>query len=121
MLKEVAGKLKSQVRGADLVARFGGEEFTILFDSVNEEKFVKLVNNCRKNLTMITVPFGGSTLDVGVSIGLAHSNTGDKVLENIINRADVLLYQAKRNGRRQVQFDAVASLETELEPCAASV
>lgn len=121
VLKDVAGVLKSLVREADLVARFGGEEFIILFDSVNEEKFIKLVNHCQQGMTEIQVPFQGSTLDVGISIGLTSCGMGDTLLETVINRADVLLYKAKHNGRKQVQFDAYVSDESEAQPCEAVV
>lgn len=103
VLKQVAAKLKKNVRSCDIVCRYGGEEMTIILPNTNyedahttaqkicdliAEKPFKLVNNQESNVT----------ISLGVSTYPQDGSTPSEIIEN----ADKRLYVAKENGRNQV-------------------
>lgn len=103
VLKQVAAKLKKNVRSCDIVCRYGGEEMTIILPNTDydeaiitaekicgiiAEKPFKLVNNQESNVT----------ISLGVSTYPQDGDTPAQIIEN----ADKRLYNAKENGRNQV-------------------
>ena len=104
-MRQVATKLKKNVRSADYVCRYGGEEMTIILPNTDKEEAIitaqkicqivaekqfKLANNQESKVT--------------ISLGVAtFPQDGDSPAE-IIEHADKCLYQAKENGRNQVQY-----------------
>jgi two-component system cell cycle response regulator len=100
VLTHVAGLLSSHVRNEDIVARFGGEEFVILYDHCTLPKAVEKIEVLRKNLEQLK-PEG---LTVTASFGLAQFNAQDKDFDGLFIRADKAVYQAKDKGRNRVEF-----------------
>jgi len=105
LLVEVAGRLRANVRPADLVTRIGGDEFMILLgDVVSVSLALDLANRLR---SCLRTPFvvHGMTFYVSASIGLAFASGDDPeaTAEVLIRDADTAMYQAKDAGR-----DAVA-------------
>ncbi len=93
LLVEVARRLRSSVRGADLPARFGGDEFVVVLDRIGTtERALEVADRLLKSLTWPTLRAGGVT--VGVSIGVAISQPDDST-DSLLSRADVALYRAK--------------------------
>ncbi|WP_457748663.1 diguanylate cyclase [Sulfurimonas sp.] len=98
ILKLVARKLSSCTRSSDTVARWGGEEFVMLFPQTAYEDALVFLEKCRlsfdgfhyKECEQITLSFGVSSYKKG------------DTLESILSRADEALYSAKANGRNQV-------------------
>ena len=121
VLREVARRLRSVLRPEDTVARFGGDEFTILCESVGG--VLEAVNIADRLQRPLTQPLraGGAELRLSASIGVALAEPGDGVDgERLIDDADAAMYRAKdRGGARTELFDnamrerAVAALETE--------
>jgi two-component system cell cycle response regulator len=108
VLVEVAARLARNLRGGDLLARIGGEEFLIaLPDTTLAEAGAVAERLCQVvEQTAVTLRGGGS-LRVTVSIGLAISTEGETPLpvdavSDIVNRADRALLVAKTGGRNQV-------------------
>lgn len=109
VLQEVTRRWVQQIRNSDILARIGGEEFTILLPQVAmaqaeivAEKFRDVISR-----TPITLDLGGgehAALVVTVSIGLASANqiAKDTGIEVLMAQADDALYEAKRNGRNKV-------------------
>lgn len=113
VLREVASRIESQVRGSDVAARYGGEEFVVLLPNTDDIAGEKLAERIRS--TIAAAPFdlpNGERITITVSIGIAgvipDAGTGDlKTLgESLIARADVALYRAKSAGRDRVQVAA---------------
>jgi two-component system cell cycle response regulator len=100
VLTKVAELLSSHVRNSDIVARFGGEEFIILYDHCTLTKAVEKTEVLRKLLEQLK-PEG---LTVTASFGIAQFNSPDKDFHGLFSRADVAVYQAKDNGRNCVAF-----------------
>ena len=90
-----------------MIARFGGEEFCILCTNVEEHEAVELFERIRKSVAESPLPVQESQLRVTVSIGVTSRRY--ESLEEMIHKADQLLYQAKQAGRNIVVEDAGTS------------
>jgi len=90
--------MKNTFRDVDLLFRYGGEEFAILFKDVKPEQAESILNRFRKTVEAIPFPLNNK---VTVSIGFCSFNN-KAPLATIIERADKSLYYSKDNGRNQV-------------------
>ena len=99
VLKEVAGVLKDNIRGNDILARWGGEEFILLLDGVGIEIGYVVADKLNKKLKEKIIPEIGR--NITASIGIS-SNVMGLSMDEIRIQADKALYEAKRNGRNQV-------------------
>lgn len=117
VLRELAGRLRSHVRGLDMVCRLGGEEFLILMPETPVSAAGKVAERLRVLVERkpFTVPGAtGEGLSVTVSLGVAaHEGAGDSG-DALIKRADQALYRAKGAGRNRVVCfpDGSDALET---------
>lgn len=102
VIREVGRLLRETAREADVVARFGGEEFTILAPESNDEGALILAERVmaafRSHRFKSLPPDIRITVSLGVSASFAHD---DEVAKTLLARADEALYVAKRNGRDQ--------------------
>ncbi len=98
VLELMGNVLSTSLRQNDIVARFGGEEFTVLVPQVNEEQAANVANKLRKKIaeTQFKDIFG-ITVSIGCSL-----YTPRETLENFIGRADTALYKAKAGGKNKV-------------------
>ncbi len=106
VLRAVAELLREQQRGADLPARFGGEEFAILLPETDLEGAVAVAERLRAGCEAlrVTVPGGLWTgLSVTMSVGAAGCAADDASLDDMLRRADAALYRAKHEGRNRVE------------------
>ena len=119
LLAEFAARLKSCVRPNDVVARMGGDEFTILLDDLkNEEEATSIAERI---LSEMREPFlGGNGIIGSVSIGVAFSNCGAVSAEELLKNADSAMYRAKNLGKARyevfdqiLRFDAITTLKRE--------
>ena len=101
-LKAMAATLKKHKRESDIVARFGGEEFVLLFPG-KEEAGIETARRMRKAISQIRVPVGdGATSEMTVSAGVACYPNGAASREELLDKVDQLLYVSKRKGRNRV-------------------
>jgi diguanylate cyclase (GGDEF)-like protein len=93
LLTQVAVRLVASVRETDTVSRFGGDEFLVLLEGVDQPSIDGVISRIRAAFSR---PFTLSTgeLTLGVSIGLATGSAGSD--EDLIGAADALMYEAKR-------------------------
>jgi diguanylate cyclase (GGDEF)-like protein len=101
-LREIAQLLRRECRTEDLVARWAGDEFVVLLGDASNDKdagpiVAERIRAAVANHDWTTVL--GSTLQPTVSVGVA---TGPEQLDDLFAAADVVLYQAKREGRNRV-------------------
>jgi sigma-B regulation protein RsbU (phosphoserine phosphatase) len=103
VLTGVAGVIKSRLRGTDLFARYGGEEFCLLATGTDLAGAQVLAERVRELVQNTEFRHGGNTIAVTVSIGVSawESSLGQD-MEELIRRADGLLYRAKEQGRNRV-------------------
>lgn len=108
VLKECAARLKKVVRGIDIVARFGGEEFVIVMPDTESYSASRVAERLR--LSIEKVPFevagGSKALSLTVSVGVATTSEREADGDTLFKQADDALYQAKRGGRNRVQLAA---------------
>jgi diguanylate cyclase (GGDEF)-like protein/PAS domain S-box-containing protein len=107
VLREVAGRLRSVLRPEDTVARFGGDEFTILCESVGGVlEAVSVADRLQRPLSR-PLRAGNAELRLSASIGVALAEPGEVVeVERLIEDADAAMYRAKeRGGARTELFD----------------
>ncbi len=102
VLQKIAQTIKQTLRGSDIIARFGGEEFVCLIVMKNDEDHVAAFERVRKAIAALEIPVRDETISVTVSIGVT-SDPGSS-LEDMIKLADNAVYRAKENGRNRVEF-----------------
>jgi diguanylate cyclase (GGDEF)-like protein/PAS domain S-box-containing protein len=108
VLREVAKRLSSVVRPEDTVARFGGDEFTVLCESVGGVlEAVAIADRLQRPLSR-PLRVGGAELRLSASIGVALVEAGEGGDgQHLIEDADAAMYRAKeRGGARAELFDA---------------
>lgn len=103
VLKHMVRFLSAALRAEDLVVRYGGEEFMILFDGSSVATAAKVAERIRAAIEASSLEVGGETIRYTVSIGVAGSEEGEYELRRLIDKADARLYEAKRAGRNQVR------------------
>jgi diguanylate cyclase (GGDEF)-like protein len=99
VLQGIVAFIQARIRGADLFARWGGEEFVLLLTNTTLADAVPLVENIRKSLQALDFGEVGS---ITVSFGVTAFGAEDSV-DTLLSRADKLLYAAKAAGRNCVK------------------
>lgn len=92
VLKTIIEKILSKVRSSDSVVRYGGDEFIIMFEEMDEEYFEKKLNDIRVAVSWISFP-GYPDIKASISIGGVLCDTCDK---GVMLTADERLYKAKQ-------------------------
>lgn len=109
VLREVASRIKAELRVSDTLGRFGGEEFVVLLTDADNASAVVVAERIRLNVS--TQPFllnSGHSITVTVSIGVATLTESDRneavevMAQQIVAKADHALYEAKESGRNRV-------------------
>lgn len=102
VLKAVAATLSEWARDADLVARWGGEEFVVLSPSTDSEGATTLGERLRRAVEAIRLDDGpGATITVGVA-----ARRDNESADDLLGRADRALYRGKADGRNRVVLAA---------------
>ena len=99
LLREVAQRLRGNLRESDFVARIGGDEFVVLQTTgVQPEQAATLA---RRIIDCMTPSFWieGQDVNVGVSVGIAVYPEHGETAETLLKKADIALYRVKANGR----------------------
>ena len=99
VLKEVAARLQRAVRATDTVARFAGDEFVVILESLHGQAEAQAI--AAKILSQIGLPFDviGHRTPVTMSIGVAFHRGGTVSSADLLGHADAGLYRAKAAGR----------------------
>ena len=101
VLQAFVGSVQAMVRGTDVLARWGGEEFVLMLPETDVAGAEELLEHLRHAVQALEVPVDGQTLRITVSIGLAAGRPGETVAQTL-DRADQAVYQAKAWGRNRV-------------------
>jgi diguanylate cyclase (GGDEF)-like protein len=108
VLREVAGRVKNELRLSDTLGRFGGEEFVVLLPETGLDDAVNVAERIRTSIAdkpfplvqgerRVTVSIGVARLDVAASDQVIHASA-----QQMLTEADAALYQAKHEGRNRV-------------------
>ena len=102
VLKEAADRMANAIRVSDVAARLGGDEFAILLLAANRESAQAVGEALVESLSL---PYANVKVAVSASVGIAvYPQSGTTMLQ-LLERADVALYQAKGLGKRRVASD----------------
>ena len=101
LLKDVASSLKDTLRKSDILARWGGEEFALILPETEAKKAVEVAERLRWIIESISLDYYGEKVGCTASLGIAILQKGEEE-EDLIRRADQMLYRAKENGKNQV-------------------
>ena len=106
VLKNFAEVLKSNTRRSNICGRLGGEEFLVVITHVEEKENVTIaIERIRKQFETQTFTVAGQTFGATASFGIAgFRGTAPPNFGDLVTRADVALYSAKRKGRNRVEF-----------------
>lgn len=103
VIKALADALSCNVKGNDLVARFGGEKFCVVLKNITKENAAKIFVKIRATVASLVVKVKDHEIKFTVSIGFC-MNDGDFDVDELIDIADDALYRAKEGGRNRVEM-----------------
>jgi diguanylate cyclase (GGDEF)-like protein/PAS domain S-box-containing protein len=104
LLQSVAQRLTACVRKTDTVSRLGGDEFVILLSQVEHAEDAAV--SARKILRTLGEPHivDNKSVDINVSIGVSTFPIDGGGADNLMNKADTAMYEAKQHGRNNYRF-----------------
>ena len=103
VLMDVVRVMEAEIREHDLCGRWGGEEFLVLMPETSGDQAVTVMERLRQAVAKLRVRINDDSLSVTVSLGMAELRAGENY-STAINRADVALLRAKRNGRDRYEL-----------------
>ena len=104
VLIRIARELKNDIRGQDILGRYGGEEFLIILPETTRTAAAVLVERCRRKIAGISweKELNLPPLAITLSAGITELVSSDHLIEDLIGRADRVMYRAKMDGRNRV-------------------
>ncbi len=107
LLKEVAARLTAVIGPADMITRFGGDEFVVLQIATERQQDAKAM--AQRLVRALKEPFEieGHRIDIGASIGIAMAPHDGIDPDELLKKADMALYAAKNGGGNEHRFFAI--------------
>ncbi len=102
VLKKIADTLRDHMRSQGFVARWGGEEFLLVFDRMTMEEAVQSIQKLQDTIHNLKIPYEESTISLTMTFGLADGDSTN--LNELLRRADDKLYAGKSAGRDCLMF-----------------
>ena len=112
ILITVASVLLKSIRTIDYAARYGGDEFMAILTETNSSAAIKTAERVRSEVSAACSALEEYPVQITLSIGITQSDHNDTVPGDLIARADVALYEAKKRGRNRVHCVDVAHPDT---------
>ncbi|NVJ51779.1 MAG: GGDEF domain-containing protein [Gammaproteobacteria bacterium] len=112
VIKLVADTLKSNLKGSDIISRYGGEEFVIILPNTHLNDGMKLMNSIREkiaSLGFVNTATNKRIDGITMSFGLSQFESDDN-FHSLFDRADKALYRSKQNGRNRVHCETKKAL-----------
>lgn len=102
LLQHLVRCIREQLRGSDVVARFGGDEFILMLPETNNKGAQEMAERIRKAVEASRFDTRGEGTRITISLGVASYPEDGGNLEVILEKADKAMYRAKQNGRNRV-------------------
>ncbi|MBU1044652.1 MAG: diguanylate cyclase [Candidatus Omnitrophica bacterium] len=104
-LKSIADILRSNIRTADILCRYGGDEFGLLLPETNFQRAYVTAERVRSKVEKINLATEEKPVFISLSCGISSLVEGGALgMEELVTQADVALYKAKKAGRNQISF-----------------
>jgi diguanylate cyclase (GGDEF)-like protein/PAS domain S-box-containing protein len=104
MLIEVAGLLGKRARKSDLIARIGGDEFSVMLYNATAQLAVSVAESFREQIAGHSFLFKGQRVDIGCSIGVAMLTCNTRTASEALSHADLACHLSKRDGKNRVHL-----------------
>lgn len=104
VLRMTAHALRNTLRSFDFVGRWGGEEFAVVLPNITDDLLMRVAERCRIGVEESVFQAGGEPIQVTVSIGAVMASP-EETPEDLVVRADRLMYKSKAAGRNRVTGD----------------
>lgn len=104
VIKTLASELTALTRNSDMVVRYGGEEFVILFPNTDIYGAQSISNKICKHIEALTVSLDKTNLNFTISIGISE-HKDEQNLDTFVHNADTALYTAKNSGKNRVEIE----------------
>jgi diguanylate cyclase (GGDEF)-like protein len=101
VLQALADFLRTHVRHADMICRYGGEEFVVLMPQSSQAQAFRLADRLREEIAATPIPLSQGEVRITVSIGLATLEPHMSG-EDLVKAADAAMYEAKQSGKDRV-------------------
>ncbi|MBL4680279.1 MAG: GGDEF domain-containing protein [Pseudomonadales bacterium] len=101
VLRKLVRTMKEEIRGSDVVFRYGGEEFVILLNKTNLEAAVIIAERLRERVENLNLKQKDQVITTSVSVGLSMLHPEDTVTR-LLERADFAMYSSKNDGKNRV-------------------
>ena len=103
LLQGVAESLRQELRGVDVMGRYGGDEFAVLLPETDLAVAEQVAERLRRRIAQRRLNTDKGPTSVTASLGVTAVDCENPTLETLLSRADKALYVAKRRGRNQVR------------------
>ncbi|AFU98752.1 GGDEF domain-containing response regulator [Simiduia agarivorans] len=101
-LLRIADVARGCIRESDILARLGGEEFAICCPGSTVDGAIRIAERIREAIAKEVIECNGQTAQFTVSMGVTEYTGAEQAFDQLLNRADRLLYRAKEEGRNRV-------------------
>ncbi|MCL4316429.1 MAG: EAL domain-containing protein, partial [Gammaproteobacteria bacterium] len=120
LLKQVSARLHKHIRDNDVLARFGGDEFTVLLEGCHPDKAYDIAETLRCAVNESRFAWGDKSFETSASIGLVPIDADSGSAGDILSAADSACYVAKDRGRNRVHVyrrndSALAARRSEMQ------
>jgi diguanylate cyclase (GGDEF)-like protein len=104
VIRFLGSNIKNFIRKTDIICRYGGEEFTLLLPDSEIKIAVEIGERIRKFFQDSFVLASDQKISFTVSIGISTKDASTESLNDLLIKADKMLYEAKNNGRNQIGY-----------------
>ena len=101
-LREIIKRIKPVLRESDFLARYGGEEFALILPAIDEEKARAVAERLCRIIERTRFLYQTQEIPLTISVGVSQAKASDQQQDDLFNRADKALYEAKSAGRNRV-------------------
>jgi len=108
VLKEIAQRLKTEIRGEDILARLGGDEFVVILTGLSSDS-LEAINQARQVTKKLNefiakdIQVESMTFNLTASIGISMFSAGTDNSHELLRFADTAMYEAKKSGKNQFE------------------